>query len=156
MEKQATIKPEEINLFHIQVNESIINAVSGKKKERFAIKVGHALMHNLDLQRLKINLIVELKSEPEDENTGPDISNARFNIEFHFQINNLKDFYTLNDNGAPIFNGLLIATLLGLSFSTARGIIYEKLSKTTMFGVILPVVSPQKMMATQGKKKDAP
>lgn len=152
MGKKVIIKPEEINLFHIHVNESVINAVAYEKKPNYAINVGHVLMHNLELERLKINLIIELKADRKDKQRDTEISNARFNIEFHFQIENLKDFYLLNEEQHPVFNGLLIATLLGLSFSTARGIIYERLSKTAMAGIILPVVSPQKMMNRQKKK----
>jgi len=154
VEKKVIIKPEEINLFHIQVNESVINAVSEKKKQNYAINVGHVLMHNLELERLKINMVIELKSETSVEHTDAEISNAHFNIEFHFQIKNLKNFYTLNEKGSPVFHGLLIATLLGLSFSTARGIVYERLRKTTMEGIILPIVSPQKMMSPTRKPKE--
>ena len=53
----------------------------------------------------------------------------------HFQI-----YY------GPVFNGLFISTLTGISFSTARGIIFERLSKTNMRNVILPVVSPSKLL----------
>ena len=154
MEKKVIIKPEEINLFHIHVNESVINAVAHEKKPNYAVNVGHVLMHNLKLERLKINLVIELKAELKEKQRDAKISNAHFNIEFHFQITNLKDFYTLNENETPVFHGLLITTLLGLSFSTARGIIYERLSKTNMAGIILPVVSPQKMLADKKKKGD--
>ena len=40
----------------------------------------------------------------------------------------------------------MIATLLGISLSTARGIIYEKLESNGIPNVIIPVVSPQLMM----------
>jgi prolyl-tRNA synthetase len=39
-----------------------------------------------------------------------------------------------------------IATLIGLCFSTARGIIFEKLNNSGIPNILLPVVSPQEML----------
>ena len=72
-------------------------------------------------------------------------------------MHNLKDERVkigLFMDNSPIFTGVLIATLLGVSFSTARGIIFERLSNTNMQGMILPVVAPQKMLSLQ-KKEDS-
>lgn len=143
MEKQPLIIPEEIQLFKIEVKESKINASKEKEKLNFKLNVGHSLMHNLREERLKLELVVDLQADIESSKT---ISHAYFNFAFHFQIKNLRSFYELNEEQKPIFYGLLIATLLGISFSTARGIIYEKLSNTNLLGIILPVVSPQKML----------
>ena len=39
-----------------------------------------------------------------------------------------------------------VATLLGISLSTSRGVIFERLGKEGIADIILPVVSPQKML----------
>ncbi len=55
-----------------------------------------------------------------------------------------------NDKGLvddkPIFNGLFISTLLGISLSISRGIIFEQFGRKGISNVLLPVVSPQKIL----------
>jgi len=152
MEKNPKIIPEKINLFHLNVVESHINAVQYEKKPKYSVKVGHSLMHNIELKRLKINMIIELDALAEEQEKPN--SNARFVIEFHFQIENIDDFMMLKSENDPVFHSLLIATLLGICYSTARGVVYQSISKTAMAGVILPVVSPQKMMRPNSDVKD--
>jgi hypothetical protein len=148
MEKQPAIIPEELELFLIEVKESKIVASKEKEKLNFNLNVGHSLMHNLPEERLKLDLVVDLQAEAPLSKIK---SLAQFKFAFHFKITNLQNFYELNAEQNPVFYGLLIATLLGICFSTARGIIYEKLSNTNMQGIILPVVSPQKMLQQNNK-----
>lgn len=44
------------------------------------------------------------------------------------------------------------ATLLGIAFSTARGIIFERTRGTFFDGVILPVVDPFKVLEEKYKR----
>lgn len=148
MTKETKIVPEEINLFHIDIVESSVKEVSEKRTGEFNIKVAHTTMHNLKNQRIKIGLYIELSSK-DNYNGGK----ANFIIDFHFQVGNLKNLYELNEENHPIFSGLFIATLLGLSFSTARGIIFERLSNTNLQGIILPIVDPKNIL--QMKKKQS-
>lgn len=70
-----------------------------------------------------------------------------FQISTFISIKELKSFYKLNENGAPIFSAILIATLLNIAFSTARGVLYERFSNTIFIKALLPIISPQKMLA---------
>jgi len=149
--KKAKINTEKIHLFHINLIESAIKDLPQRGEIPFTINVANKTMHNLEEERIKIGLYIELKAENQN-NSNP---NAYFNIDidFHFEIKGLKKYYKLDENNNPVFYGLLISTLLGLSFSTARGIIYERLSNTNMQGTILPVVSAQKMLQQEKKNK---
>lgn len=136
------IIPENISLFYIKVNESNINDSSKIEGLNFIVNVAQNILNNLKDERIKIGLILDIKSSDVENQF-----NANFNIDFHFKIKDLKDFYTLPEDGDnPIFSGLFLTTLIGISFSTARGIIYERLSKTNMKNVILPVISPSKIL----------
>lgn len=148
MIKKANIIPEEIHLFHIETIESKILNPSIEKEVTFNLNIGHHVMHNLELERIKMDIAVDIMEDSPKEKKAE----ASFKFEFHFQIDHLSNFYELNEQKKPIFHALLIATLLGISFSTARGIIFEKLNHTQMKHIILPVVSPQKMM--EQKKAD--
>lgn len=142
MSSIVNIVPSEIHLIHVDVLESYVKdaAVRGDKSE-FGLNIGHTVMHNLKDERVKIGLRVniKLKNTPED-------SEATFIIDFHFQIENLNKFYSTEESGQIVFSGLFIATLLGLSFSTARGIVLERLSNTNFSGIILPVIDPKELL----------
>lgn len=141
MKKAPVINPEKIHLIHIDVVESSVIDVKQKSHNDFNIEVAHTTMHNLSNEKMKIGLFIDL--------IHTDISNrakATFVIDFHFKIDELNQFYELKEPNHPVFHGLFVATLLGICFSTARGMIYERLSNTNMQGIILPVVSPTKIL----------
>lgn len=140
MTASVTIKPEEIHLFHIDIIESSITELPFDTSGDFDLGVVQSVMHNLKGQRVKIGLEIELK-----KSASPHDILAEFVIDFHFQVKNLENFYELKED-KPIFSGLLISTLMGLSFSTARGIIFERLSNANIHGVILPVINPRDLL----------
>lgn len=142
MTNEVKIVPEEIHLFHIDILESVIKETTNKKVRDFELGLAHSIMHNLKDQRIKIGLNIKIK----EKTTQGEEANAHFSIDFHYQIEQLENFYKLNDTQHPIFSGLLIRTVLGLSISTARGIIYERLSNSNLRGIILPVLDPKKVL----------
>ncbi|MEN3322234.1 hypothetical protein VP395_00715 [Mariniflexile soesokkakense] len=141
MKKEVEINPEKIHLFHINIVESSIKDLHQKGENNFKINVAQTTMHNLQEEKVKIGLFIDLEHEDVTSEAG-----AHFVLDFHFKIEDLKNHYELKEDNAIIFLGVFIATLLGISFSTARGIIYERISNTNMQGIILPIVSPQKML----------
>ena len=149
MNQDIKIVPEEIHLFHIDVIESSIKETGNKKEEEFELRIAHTIMHNLKDERVKIGLYIDLNK---DDSNDSDSNQAHFTIDFHYHIENLSNFYKFNDKNQPIFSSLLITTVLGLSFSTARGIIYERLSNSNFRGVILPVLDAKKILSEKRKK----
>jgi len=150
MNKDVKINPEKIHLFHINIVESAIKDVSQKGNNNFKINVAQTTMHNLKDERVKIGLFIDLIH---DEVTSD--AKAHFVFDFHFKIEELNKYFELKEDNSPIFKGVFIASLLGISFSTARGVIYERLSNTNMQGIILPIISPQKMLSMQVKSDDS-
>lgn len=71
--------------------------------------------------------------------------NAEFLMDFIFQIENLADFL-LEDDDIPQVHSILGATLLGICFSTSRGIVLERTKGTPFAGFILPVINPSKAL----------
>lgn len=148
--KKIEIIPENINLFLIKINESAVNNDSlTNKNSNVNLNIAQKTQNNLKDERVKIDLIIDIQStEPNNK------FSANFDIDFHFKIKDLKDFYTLDKNEKPLFSGLFISTLIGISYSTARGIIFERLSKTNMKSIILPVVAPNKILFPSKDKKN--
>lgn len=146
MANTPKIIPEEITLFHINILEHQI----AQPKEKLYIEVAHTVMHKLEEEKIKLNLKINLETCKDDNKK---CSFAHFDIDFHYHIKNFVNFYTYNDKQKPVFNALLIATLLGISFSTARGIIYEKLTANNIKNIILPIVSPQEMLLKTNRQE---
>lgn len=138
---EKPIIPENIQLFHIDVVNTYINDDIIDDNINLEFSVAHNTKHNLKDERVKIELFVNLLS---NEDIG-----VKFHIDFHFVIKDLIDHYNLNEDKAPVFSGQFIATLIGIGFSTARGIIYQLLQDTKFKGMILPVVSPYKMLVSR-------
>lgn len=143
MAKETKIIPEEIHLFHLDVLESSIKDLAQAGGFEFNLKVAHTIMHNLKEQRVKIGLLIDLNAK---DNTQK--ANAHFSMDFHFQIEHLGNFYEIQNDGSPLFSGLLISTLFSISFSTARGVIYERLSNTNLQGILLPVINPKRLLVS--------
>lgn len=141
------IIPEKIKLFHIEVVNTYVNDDTIKDNLNLEFSVAHNTKHNLKDERVKIELFINLLSKEE--------IGVKFHVDFHFLVKDLKDQYALNENNTPMFSGQFIATLLGISFSTARGIIYERLLNSNLSGLILPIVSPHKILKTKISSTDS-
>lgn len=142
MQKKVTIDAEKILLVKIDEKAFAFNSQSLKKPDGFSLRIGHRLMYNLEDKMLKIKLICTLYSKEKEVL-------ASLETAYHFHIINLEDFYELTEENKPIFNGVIIGTILGIAISTARGILFEKLSNNGIKDIILPVVSPQKILVNQ-------
>jgi hypothetical protein len=88
----------------------------------------------------------------DDSETG---LTASFIIDFIYIIENLTDFI-VDHEGENHIAAVLGATLLGISFSTTRGIVMERTKGTPFAGFILPIINPSKVLfetlATPEKK----
>ncbi len=138
------IIPEKIKLFNIDIVEKSINDISVTDNLDVEFNVSHNTMHNLKDQRVKIELYINIVSKKE--------AGVKFHIDFHYQIQDLKDHYKMGNTNKVIFSGQFIGTLIGISFSTARGLIFQQLQETKFKGLILPIVSPMKMLAVKNEE----
>lgn len=146
MEKKlAPIVVKDIHLLHVEVTEQKLDVKAFNEEKQHQLNVGHKLAHNLEDERIKLDFVFSFNNQAEE-------SLLFFKIDFHFHISQLTNFYELKDENHPVFNGHFVATLIGICFSTSRGIILEKLNNAGIKNILLPIVSPQEMLSQ--KKKD--
>jgi len=143
--KQVSIIAEKIHLIKLDVVQQKIDNVSFKKTKEHQLKIGHKFMYNIDDERTKIELYFSF-----EDNKGKQL--LLFQIDSHYQIGDLNNYYEIGKNKEPVFEMLFIATLLGISLSTSRGIIFEKLQNSGIENVIIPVVDPQKILMQKMNK----
>ena len=148
MEKKlAPIVVKDIHLLLVEVTEQKVDVKAFQEEKQHKLNVGHKLAHNLEDERLKLELVFSFNNQIDE-------TLLFFKIDFHFHIAHLANFYELKDKNHPVFSGYFIATLIGICFSTARGIILEKLNNAGIKNVLLPIVSPQEMLTNTKSKKD--
>lgn len=145
MEKKLVpIVVKDIHLLHVEVTEQKLDVKAFKQEKEHQLHVGHKLAYNLEDERIKLEFVFSFNNE-----VGTAL--LFFQIDFHFHIANLSNFYEIKTENHPVFSGHLVATLIGICFSTARGIILEKLNNAGIKNILLPIVSPHEMLS-QNKK----
>lgn len=145
MEKKLVpIVVKDIQLLHVEVTEQKLDVKAFKQEKEHQLHVGHKLAYNLEDERIKLEFVFSFNN-----NAGESL--LFFQIDFHFHIAHLANFCILKEKNQLAFSGHLIATLIGICFSTARGIILEKLNNAGIQNILLPIVSPQEMLS-QNKK----
>ena len=144
MRTESKIVAEEIHLLKIDIVHNKMDVTAFKKANKPNIGIGHKVMHNLKDERIKIELAVAFTDHKEQELMG-------MQIDFHFHIENLENFYELKEQNNPTFFGWMIATLLGIAVSTSRGILYEKFQSNDIHNVLIPVISPQSLLQSNTK-----
>jgi hypothetical protein len=145
MKKQHQIIPENIKLLKIDVLESSIRDIQKTEEVKFFLEISHNIQHNLNDERVKIGLSISVNAEDVKEKENQS-AGAIFKFDFHYKIKDLNFYYDLDEGGNPIFSSLLIATLAGISYSTSRGMVFERLANTTIGPLHLPVINPSKII----------
>jgi len=99
---------------------------------------------NLDVNMAKVELTINIEGLLEDNKSSG--ASGSFKFDFLFDVENLLELTKEDGKEDEIkVEPILGMTLLGLSYSTARGIILTRSLGTSLEGVILPVVNPASM-----------
>ncbi len=136
--------PEKIHLLQIkwvkQHNVILKNKLA--KNPSYNFQMAHNMMHNLQREVVKIRLFLDMSGEIEGKTIN---QGGNYEIDFLFRIDDLKDHYNIVDN-KPVFSGVFVSTLLAISFSTMRGMLFMLWNDTVLQQVILPVISPPELL----------
>lgn len=100
--------------------------------------------YNLSENRMKFRLAIGLTGFDSEEK--PLKIKADYIFEFLYSIENLNDFVINNENGEIQMESVLGATIAGISYSTARGIILDRTQGTDFNGILLPIVNPVSLL----------
>lgn len=143
---KAQIKSELIQLILVRMIEGGIRTTDTFNRDStssisFDLALGHVPYFDVENNRIKFILWVELNGKTENEETDAGI-NANYEYEFYYEVKNLGDFFKegeLEDNS-------ILVTLISISYSTLRGILLERINGTIFSGIILPIVNPSKLL----------
>lgn len=145
------IQPEKIHIISINIFKANLETQEAYldhpvKPASFSFDFGNQIAHNFEDGRSRIRLFFHLAALNEaDEKLGVEVE---YGIEFHFQVETFQDFVKAKEE-VPQINLDFVATLLGMAFSTARGIIFERTRGTFFEGIVLPVIDPYKALLAE-------
>lgn len=133
------IIPEKIHLTNIKWIKENTVVLENKLPQNptYDFTIAQNMMHNLEKQLVKIRLFVDMDGRINEKSIN---QGGNYEIDFFFQIDDLNNHYQLIED-KPVFNGVFVGTLLGISFSTLRGILFAKWQDTVLESVIIPVIS---------------
>ena len=137
--ENAQIIPSKIHLTNIKTVKENTVLFNGKLNSNptYDIQVSHNVMHNLDKELVKIRLYLDVSADIEGKTIN---QGGNYEIDFFFKIEDLKDHYQIN-NEKPLFGGVFISTLLAISYSTLRGMMFNLWRDTHLNSLILPIIN---------------
>jgi len=107
------------------------------KDKEFELHIAQKVQHHLEKKSFKISLLLMFSCR-EDRF-------AEYMYDFIFDVENMLDFLVDVEN-KQVFTGQIVGTLIGISYSTLRGLVYSKLNETNLNGFILPVINPNDIL----------
>ena len=150
--KKAAIKPELIHLLRIHILSAEFktsDTFRDQPQRPTEVRFGFSrdIANNLDLGRTRIRLTLLLDGL---DDQGKELGlHASYGLEFHFKVDDFQDFVQSGTADEKLVDARLGATLLGIAFSTARGLIYERTRGTFFDGAVLPVIDPYTFLLSE-------
>ena len=152
------IKPDKIHLLGATVLKTNINPSQEFLESRVEpdnITVGFSQDSRFDFAEGIVLIILNIRLTGKNKD-GADIGlEGDYSIEFVFRVDNFDEFVsetkeTIDDKEVTTkqVEGILGGTLMGIAYSTARGIILERTQGTSFqdSGVIIPVINPNDLL----------
>jgi hypothetical protein len=158
MKDERTIEPNKIHLVKLQTIkgtiDTAVNAPNIQVQE-------HAFNFDVSIGIKAEDKVIGIIFKVDIQALGPNKTKlgltASYTHELVFEIDNLDDFIDIQEQGQePKVDRLMLGTLLGISYSTVRGIVFTRTQgtalTTALTGVVMPVVDPKNFI----KKEEEP
>ncbi len=151
MKQDRIIDTEKMQILSVKTLKGSIEADAGIDTSHivdhsFNFVVGHGM----DIEQKLIGIELKIDIEAIDNANKSIGVNGSYTHEVIFSIDNMDDFIDPAEKVEDtVMDLLLMATLVGIAYSTIRGIIFCRTQGTSLGTVILPVVDPKKMLGVK-------
>jgi hypothetical protein len=153
--KELKVHPEKIQLQVIRPLTESINIdptaiLAQLTQYRVMVEVGNNI--SIDTQAVKI--LIKASFRGLDMHAKQLGINGEFACEFVFVVEHLSDYIMspTNEAGSVVLHGAMAGTLIGICYSTFRGMVFTRSQNILPKAVILPVVDPLKLNTIKAKK----
>jgi hypothetical protein len=131
-----------VNLFVTKFSLDFHPSLVKEEIDGYEMKMGKELKYNFEAKMCRVTLEFEFLSDTKKEEEK---ACAKITIETHFHIANFDELLEHTDLGVKI-DMILPAHLVSMAYSTARGVILERLQSSPFRGLIIPIIDPYKEM----------
>ncbi|MBN9298607.1 MAG: hypothetical protein J0I41_16495 [Filimonas sp.] len=155
MKDDRKIEPEKINIVKLRAIKGSIDTTAAVKNEEGNYSFSFELEHAIKAEEKVVGLLLSVTIEAVDSDKMPIGVHAAFTHELVFEIDNLDDFLDFSEGSSePIIDRIMLGTLIGIAYSTIRGIIYTRTQATSITGgILLPVIDPKKLISDNNNEK---
>ena len=101
--------------------------------------------HNMQERKSRLRLYFNIEGQDKEGNSIG--LNADYTLEYFYYVENLPDYF---DKDGYV-DGDFLANLIGIAYSTARGILLERTQGTYFNGIVLPIINSSKFLR-EGEK----
>lgn len=101
---------------------------------------------SMDDNNIILNLKISINAVEESEDG---FAKGEFYFQFLFNIENLIDLTSVEENGVVNVSGDLATTIMGIAYSTSRGLVLSATEQSVLEGVLLPVVNPSNLIKSE-------
>lgn len=131
------VDPNLIHLLDITPQQDFLQVTEAIAHENPLMKVAQKVQHDLEQQLVKVTLQITLSTDAELK--------ASFFYDFVYKVDNLSEYIVGNEE-KTVFTAQFVGTLLGISYSTMRGIFYQKFKELNVSEILLPVINPNDLL----------
>lgn len=145
-----------ISRFEITGNRSFANLQAQDPTATVEIEQRAQISQNLAQSKVAITLcsdfVVRVGAPSPPTGIG-----GRFELRFFFTVANLAELTVeVEGHPAPFVHPQLAVLLVGLAYSTARGILWTRLAGTALEGITLPIIAPGELLQAPAPAEPEP
>lgn len=116
----------------------------------------YQLIPSVSIRSNKIQVIAEYEIRAARSDSDKLDISSKYSIVFLFSIKNLSELAVLEDTGLISIDDEMLSSLLNITYSTSRGILYSRYLGSVLDGVILPVISTADLFKSPSAIKSIP
>ena len=150
---EMKIYPEKITVEHITIVQSQVSASDAflnNIQKPHQIEIQQKQNSSFDMEQKKVRIRLKTLLEGTDDDKNELGVSGQFIIDFYIHVENFDDFIVKEGDKTTV-HASLGSTLMGIIYSTARGIILERTRGTYLNGIILPVINPHTLTQNSDK-----
>ena len=155
--KEVRVNPEKIHLQSIRpLTDSIYTDPSIANPNAIKYNVNFEVGSGVSFETNAVKILIKAVFNGLDEQDNLVGIDGEYSCEFVLVVENLKDFIVndQNEEGLVVLHGAMAGSLLGICYSTFRGIVFSRSKCVLNTGVLLPVVDPLKLSTIKAMAPD--
>lgn len=146
MSEAKLLKPELIHLLEFRLIKGQIDSPFDFKMDKiedYDLKVEFEMGFNHEEKLVRSDFTVNVTTKSKEQVTEE--AKAYYQFAYIFNIENLEELATKDDNGVMV-NSNLGNAMASITYSTSRGILLSRFMGTVMQDFMLPVISPNELL----------